>query len=1005
MNFSASSTAYGAMDDFDLTDSRGIHPVPIWSINAGDQHWCSFNSSPDNIAPDAWKYLHTTPTYPQDMDDNGHLAKLDGENYAVYYDSERHWIGWNPAQPWRPSTEDFVDPIEFIFHQGAVAVVAEYSEVLQDRGSDDDGGDVLAGYFIENQWVNDVVALTRRLRDINLALVTKSDFYGPNEWTNAIGDIPEPADEERLSLIHYTHSDAQQVAATARRSILGQLGFLNWFITIKSDWALDLSSEDAIFVRSLHLGERPKRGFLFDLSYDYHEMNIAHLVLHDVPVHYAWTEREEGNGRFVRYSPAFLEESLALRTQQRGGIIDLRDLPSFPVWGPDLGRYDVFFQDRHFGRVGRALSDFKPEDTYGVVDFLCWGVRPITNWRQRRAYAERFKGIRNRTPSSTGKMVTLFRQNPIFVDEPVSKRTRATTRPFPLTDFADADKGPVVIEVACFFDSSYLIREQYKNRCAPRGDRIFNSYNGRLGKPGPLDESGLDPRVLRVPLRMVGDRGDVDTGSSQASSQVGHQAAVAGPSVVNPPPLRERLGDTTVPASRSPMSPTRRSKRTEDLGITSQWARRMAQRGRSRESTQRRRSSRSLSPARRAYPARNRSRATRSYSAGRSRSSSRTADSSPYEEFVDAEENHEEGQITEHEMEEESMPSLEALARYQPMLRQREVACETISDWARLVIPQEPPAMAPSGRPYADEWLWVIDWMEKSYLVCSDRRSLLRMKVFAAREKDATILGIITRAIQFGIPFSLYIDARNARDFSNRNITPLDRSTLSALYAAGYIDAQLRYGLGDVALYGEYLGKVRMILVRPHAIAFISLGGILSFIAQLYDEQLVFRFLRGPSMQVTEYQKGSSFLHHEGNEEIFLTTDAVSPSEISLLIGHVATGDLSTETSLWPHPSLMEKESLHVHGAWTPGCYNILTNLRDEIMEGNYRWRTRKQWVSYFRAGNLGTYAPDVGSVPSKTFWDDGASLIRHAFPISWNKMRVRDIEVPESYEPIDART
>ncbi|KAJ6590389.1 hypothetical protein DFH09DRAFT_908381, partial [Mycena vulgaris] len=224
-------------------------------------------------------------------------------------------------------------------------------------------------------------------------------------------------------------------------------------------------------------------------------------------------------------------------------------------------------------------------------------------------------------------------------------------------------------------------------------------------------------------------------------------------------------------------------------------------------------------------------------------------------------------------------------------------------------------------------------------------------------------------------------------------------------YAPGYVDSQLRYGLGHASLYGKYLGRIRDLLARPHAIAFISQGGLLSFVAQLYDEHLVFRFLRGPSLQVTEYQKGTSFLHHDGGKEMFLMTDTVSPSEVSLLIGHVATGDPTTETSLWPHPSLMEQESLHVHGAWTPGCYEILTNLREEIASGNYKWRTRKQWVKYFRAGNLGTYAPEVGSVPSKKYWDDGAALIRHAFPISWNKMRVADIQVPEAYEPIDART
>ncbi|KAJ6517106.1 hypothetical protein DFH09DRAFT_1332469 [Mycena vulgaris] len=718
MNSYTFTDAPGVLDDFNLLNSRGLRPIPIWSIIDGDQQWCSYNSTTENIAPDAWKYLHTTPAYPQDMDDGGSLVKLDGENYAVYYDSTRHWIGWNPTQPALSSSEGILDPIEFVLDQGVVPTVAEYTEVLRDGGSDDDGGNVLAGFFPDNGWVDDATALTKHLRDINAMLVEKNDFYGPNEWTKATGDVPEAADEERLALIHYTQSDAPKVAATARRAILGQLGFLNWFLSIKADWTTDLNQDDVEFVKSLHLGSRPKRGFLFDLSYDYHEINFPHLVEHDVPIHYPWTEREEGNGRFVRYSPGFLEEYYVLRAELGDGPVNLSDLPSFHAFKPDLGRYDKFFQDRHFGRVGRALSNFRPEDTYGVVDFLCWGVRPITNWHQRRAYAERFKGIRNRSPAYTGKMVT-FRQNPIFVDEPASERVRAETRPFLLTDFANSDRGPIVNEVDCFFDSSSVIREQYKNRCAPRGDRIFNSYNGRLAKPGPLDKSGLDPRNLRIPMRMVEDRGDVDSGSSHSPSLRERLSIAAGPSAANLQSLQERIGNSDVPRSRIPMSPTRRSERTDDLGITSRWVRGMARHARSMEKSPRRRSSRLLSPARRSYRPRSRGRSRRSSSAYGSRAgsrspSSRTAESSATGEFADAEEGLEQGRIHIVEMEEDSMPSMEAVARYQPMLRQREVACALIKDWGCRVIPLEPPAMAPNGSPYADEWLWVINWMEKA---------------------------------------------------------------------------------------------------------------------------------------------------------------------------------------------------------------------------------------------------------------------------------------------------
>ncbi|KAJ7094087.1 hypothetical protein C8R44DRAFT_890455 [Mycena epipterygia] len=265
----------------------------------------------------------------------------------------------------------------------------------------------------------------------------KSPFNGPNAWNTQTGDLPDVVDEDVLSRIQYQMKDAQKLAANARRTILSQLGFLSWFQTIKPGWREDLEVEDLTFIKKLRLDERPKRGFLFDLSRDYHEINFRHLIAYDVPAHYAWTAKEEGNGRFVRYSPKFLEEYMELKAESDGGPIDLKLLPSFPEWEVDIGRYDVFFQDRQMGRVGERLTRFHPEDDYGIVDFAYYGFRPIENWYARRAYTERFKGMRR--PGATHFVCTLFRQNPYASDEPVSMRRRETERPFPLTDFATAE--------------------------------------------------------------------------------------------------------------------------------------------------------------------------------------------------------------------------------------------------------------------------------------------------------------------------------------------------------------------------------------------------------------------------------------------------------------------------------------------------------------------------------------------------------------------------------------
>ncbi|KAJ7094088.1 hypothetical protein C8R44DRAFT_890456 [Mycena epipterygia] len=279
------------------------------------------------------------------------------------------------------------------------------------------------------------------------------------------------------------------------------------------------------------------------------------------------------------------------------------------------------------------------------------------------------------------------------------------------------------------------------------------------------------------------------------------------------------------------------------------------------------------------------------------------------------------------------------------------------------------------------------------------------MKILAICNPGLDIVGLLTLCVKYGFPFGLYIKTSEVRQFSNRNITSLTRNTLASLYAPGYVDEQLKYSLGFSSQYNAYKALVGPLLARPEAVAFIAAGGILSYIAQLYDDNLAFRFLRGPSLQVTEYGKDESLLHtDEYGTEMFLTADCVSPSEISQLIGHVPTGNPGTETFLWPHPAVMEEESLHSHGGWTPGCYAILENLKAEIFSGHAKWRTRRGWITYFHAGNMCKYAPTPGTTPTPKDFHDAQMVINKAYPINWDRKKIRDIKVPESFDPIDPR-
>ncbi|KAJ7502566.1 hypothetical protein B0H11DRAFT_1907123 [Mycena galericulata] len=678
LDFPYFSVSFDSLDDFRFTKSNGDDLVPIWSVLNG-QKWCSLLGAPSNIAPDANLFIHKGISYPKVTDKFGGLEVLDWENYAVFYDPAHHWFGFNPADTLRPIVGTIIDPVEFAFDQTPVRVTELYNDVQRAGGSDDGDSPDLIGYTLDAMWVSNTIYISQRLKDIAMAFVMKSSFYGPNSWTTRLGDLPDQVSVDELQDWFYLKKDAQAAAGNARRNILSQMGFVSWFMSLTPNWTSELESEDADFL--------PKRGVIFDLSRDYHEANFYHFARYDVPIHYAWTNKEEGKGRFVRYSQRFLDECVALRTGKGPGPIDLHLLPCFEALKDDLARYDVFFQDRYLGRVGEVLTSFRPSDSYYAVDFQYYGARPLDNAYERRAYATRFKGLLKL--SITGRTCTLFRQNPIRKDEPAFSRDHASEENFPLTDFASASAIAASSDDGYFFDSTFLLREKVKNRCAPRPGRLFNNYNGMRETPGHGSE-------LAGPSQRSGSLSSLHSGSGRSQSP----GEVLGPAVVpegRPMSLKERLEFGDLRRARSPMSPTHYSGENEPA-LTG-WALSLA------SSSTRRRSSRSLSPRRGS--------STHLEVRGRSISSER---SGAYHSATDDRINQpslEEGEIDPRDEERTAGDDIMETPfndNPRPMFRYqtRQDAVEAIEQWAPFVTPLEPP---PSPNQYTDEdWFWVMEW-------------------------------------------------------------------------------------------------------------------------------------------------------------------------------------------------------------------------------------------------------------------------------------------------------
>ncbi|KAJ7870841.1 hypothetical protein B0H13DRAFT_2350215 [Mycena leptocephala] len=226
-------------------------------------------------------------------------------------------------------------------------------------------------------------------------MAASSDWYCRSAWSGALGPVPAPLDEVTLTMLHYTEESAREAAKTAQRSVCSHLGFIYWFSSVKDLKKCDLTKEDYQFVLSLRLEERPKAGVLFNISRDYHEMNLIHLANHNVAAHYAWTDRERADKRFLRLSPEYWNELSVLRSAALGTEVKLEDFASYGVWKEDLERTNWLFQNLKAGKRGVLVQK---------------------NWNVIRAYSERFHATLAESPSGT--VCTFFRQNPIALDEP-----------------------------------------------------------------------------------------------------------------------------------------------------------------------------------------------------------------------------------------------------------------------------------------------------------------------------------------------------------------------------------------------------------------------------------------------------------------------------------------------------------------------------------------------------------------------------------------------------------
>ncbi|KAJ7169406.1 hypothetical protein C8R46DRAFT_1217107 [Mycena filopes] len=514
--------------------ASGDFVAPVFSMK-NHQQWISFNSTSLSIPSDAMLWIKTR-SYPKNNPPKGILDVMDNQHQAGWYSSSQHWRGFNPRAELEGGADD---PIAWVFNTEPIAYVDQTVSAPHP-----DKGQIYAGCFINDQWVERAISVATRVNRISAIAAAHSWFYTEAPGS-PMGKIPEPVEIDALPRLQVSEADAFQVATATRHAIMDHLGFISWIGSMTDSWKPALSGGDRVYLESLRLSERPTRGALFQLSTDYQQSNFEHWVRHKVPFHLLWTDEEEEDGHFTRFSPRYIDAICSLRAQVDGEPVNEFELYFYEEIKGDLDRYDRFFQDRYSEHRGYVVTRFQPDYDYCIVDFLLWGSRPLQNWTKIRVYAERFKCVR--TKKLNGFLVTFFRQSPLRVDEPWHLRSKPLVHPWPLEQFADAEYGLPIDETSVYMEDTVTVREMRKSQWAPGEGRTFSPYDGRRSNTG-LTAQMWDEHRHRIASRA--DPGTPHYGSHQyipARGEVGVSSGAEWRSPDHRPSLEERLEEYEVP--------------------------------------------------------------------------------------------------------------------------------------------------------------------------------------------------------------------------------------------------------------------------------------------------------------------------------------------------------------------------------------------------------------------------------------------------------------------------
>lgn len=213
-----------------------------------------------------------------------------------------------------------------------------------------------------------------------------------------------------------SRSSIDSLAEDAQGKALEFLGFINWWTSSVTHWESPLQTWMVDYIATFRLCALKKRGVFLDLVWNWHHMNIAHLLAENVPVYYFWMVDHIQYPSLSRLSPQILQAYHDTCTALDKTAVLAEEMMGYDEEVATIQCHDEFLQRRlapdHM--TSPRFIDIPSTATVYIVDFEGWSRRPITDFVTVKDYAERFHFFIDK--EMTGGMVTIWRWKPRIRD-------------------------------------------------------------------------------------------------------------------------------------------------------------------------------------------------------------------------------------------------------------------------------------------------------------------------------------------------------------------------------------------------------------------------------------------------------------------------------------------------------------------------------------------------------------------------------------------------------------